>query len=183
MPGSPPPPHPPLSENPWEPYNSKLQFQTADLLFCKIEMSSGFIDELLELWGESLEQCGEPGPFGLHEQMYATIDSTKHGDIPWKCMAAEFAGEITGDLPSWKKDVHEIWYRDVDAVIAQMLSNPDFKEQFDYVPYIGLDKKGDRHWSDFMSGNYAWRHSVRFVLYPGYVWILLTALFTDSNLQ
>ena len=41
-----------------------------------------------------------------------------------------------------------------------MLDNPDFKGQFDYQPYVELGRKGERCWSNFMSGNFAWRHSV-----------------------
>ncbi|EDR13269.1 uncharacterized protein LACBIDRAFT_322804 [Laccaria bicolor S238N-H82] len=44
----------------------------------------------------------------------------------------------------WHTDfpVPEICYHDPDAIIWNMLDNPDFKGQFDYVPYIELDKSG-----------------------------------------
>jgi hypothetical protein len=54
----------------------------------------------------------------------------------------------------------EVFYRDPDLVLRQMLENPDFDGQIDYAAYIGLDKTGKRYWSDFMSGNFAYRRSV-----------------------
>jgi len=41
-----------------------------------------------------------------------------------------------------------------------MLDNPDFDNQFDYAPYVELDKAGQRRWNEFMSGNFSWRHAV-----------------------
>ncbi|KAJ7868968.1 hypothetical protein B0H14DRAFT_3132512 [Mycena olivaceomarginata] len=52
---------------------------------------------------------------------------------------------------------YEIWYRDPDVVIRNMLGNPDFDGEFDTTPYVELDRHGQRRWSDFMSGNFAWK--------------------------
>ncbi|KAJ7813044.1 hypothetical protein B0H14DRAFT_3090426 [Mycena olivaceomarginata] len=40
-----------------------------------------------------------------------------------------------------------------------MLDNPDFEGAFDSAPYVHLDADGKRRWHDFMSANFAWRHS------------------------
>jgi len=45
----------------------------------------------------SLKNSGEIGPFGFHEQMYAMIDATKHGDVPWKCFTMNYAGEVAAN--------------------------------------------------------------------------------------
>jgi hypothetical protein len=45
-----------------------------------------------------------------------------------------------------------------------MLKNPDFSSQFDYAPYIDLDKSGQRRWNEFMSGNFSWRHAVSLLI-------------------
>ncbi|KAF8952643.1 hypothetical protein BDZ97DRAFT_1681013 [Flammula alnicola] len=157
--GTPPPPRPSSADRPWAPYENELQFRTADFLYRQVEMSAGNIDTLLELWASSLEKSGELGPFGSYEQMYATIDSTRHGDVPWKCFTTGWAGDILPGDATWKSAEYEVWYRDPDEVIKHMLDNPDFDGQFDYAGYVGLDKSGKRHWSDFMSGNYVYRHS------------------------
>jgi hypothetical protein len=36
-----------------------------------------------------------------------------------------------------------------------MLSNPDFKDGFDYVPLQEYDMDGNHHYQHFMSGNWA----------------------------
>ena len=42
----------------------------------------------------------------------------------------------------WQQEEYEICYRDPDAIIQDMLNNPDFNGQFDYAPYVELDKSG-----------------------------------------
>lgn len=59
-------------------------------------------------------------------------------------------------------DVYEVWYRDPLVVTRNLLDNPNFASEFDYSPYVELGRDGKRRWSDFMSGNLAWRHSVSF---------------------
>ena len=51
------------------------------------------------------------------------------------------------------------------ALIPQatnMLDNPDFDREFDYAPYVEVDKSGQRRWNEPMLGNFAWRHVVHF---------------------
>lgn len=122
-------------------------------------MSGGHIDELMDIWALSQADGGN-SPFSSHEDLYATIDAIKHGDAPWKCFKTSYAGEIGRNAPSWQLAEYEVWYRDPETVAANLLDNPDLNGQFDYAPYIELDKNEKRRWSDFMSGNFAWRHSV-----------------------
>lgn len=83
------------------------------------------------------------------------------GDAPWKCFSAGYQGKKAPDHPRWQDAKYNVWYRDPATVIKQLFDNPDFNNQFDYAPYIGLNKAGKRTWSDFMSGNSSWKHSVR----------------------
>jgi hypothetical protein len=69
--------------------------------------------------------------------------------------------ELNDSAASWKKQEYEVWYRDPDTVLTNLLSNPDFDGQFDYQPYVETDEEGNRWFGDFMSGNHAWRQSVR----------------------
>ena len=162
-PGTPPPPRP-LPATPWDPYASGVQFKTADFLYRRAKMSAGNIDELLDIWAESMEN-GEDPPFRSHEELYDTIDATWHGDAPWTCLAVSYNGETTPNSPTWQLDEWEVFYRDPDLVLSHLLDNPDFDGLFDYAVYVGLDKSGKRYWTDFMSGNFAYRRSVRsFVL-------------------
>ncbi len=155
-----PPPPPPLPDSPWEPYANAVQFKTADFLYRRAEMSAGNIDELLDVWAESM-QIGEDPPFCSHDDMYDTIDATRHGDAPWRCFAVSCSGEVDIHSPTWQQDEWEIYYRDPSVVLTHLLNNPDFDGLFDYAAYVGLDTAGKRHWSDFMSGNFAYQRSVR----------------------
>ncbi|KAJ7818062.1 hypothetical protein B0H14DRAFT_2601559 [Mycena olivaceomarginata] len=90
--------------------------------------------------------------------LYETIDATKLSDAPWQCFQTELLA--TGeDVPVWARQSYEIWYRDPEVVISNMLDNPDFDGAFDTAPYVHLDSNGKRRWHDFMSANFAWRHS------------------------
>ena len=160
-PETPPPPRVDADHNDWSPYEDEIQFRAADFLFRKDEMSVPNIDYLMELWAMSMAKHDDLGPFDSYDHLYATIDATKLGDAPWKCFSATFSGPLGPDAPSWKLASYQVWYRDPDVVIRNLLDNPDFNGQFDYAPYVQLDKDGNRRWSDFMSGNFSWRHCVR----------------------
>lgn len=154
-------PPPPRDLDPaWAPFETEQQFRVADFLYRKAEMSAGNIDTLLEIWGLTMAQNEDLGPFTNYEQMYGAIDSISFGDAPWKCFSAGYQGEKGPNHPSWQDAEYDVWYRDPATVIKQLFDNPDFDKQFDYAPYVGLNKAGKQKWSDFMSGNFAWRHSV-----------------------
>ena len=82
------------------------------------------------------------------------------GDAPWKCFKTLFDAPIEENVPSWKKQEYDVWYRDPEVVAHNMLANSDFAKEFDSVPYVELDAEGGRWQSDFMSGNFAWHQSV-----------------------
>lgn len=104
---------------------------------------------------------GEDAPFRSHEHVYETIDTTCHGDTPWKCLVVSYNGKASPNCPTWQANEWEVHYRDPDLVLSHLLDNPDFDGLLDYAAYIGLDKSGKRYWSDFMSGDFAYRRSVR----------------------
>ncbi|KAJ6454819.1 hypothetical protein C8R45DRAFT_1188893 [Mycena sanguinolenta] len=156
-PGAAPEPRNTKAADDWSPYDDKVQFQLADFVFRKVEMSSKNIDQLLEMWALSMMKHGDLGPFQDYKEIYETIDATAMGDAPWKCLVTE-PFDPSPNAPAWARHQHEIWYRDPDVVISNMLDNPDLDGAFDPTPYVELDSQGKRRWSDFMSGNFAWRH-------------------------
>ncbi|KAH9038559.1 hypothetical protein EDB85DRAFT_1860463 [Lactarius pseudohatsudake] len=158
-PGAPPPPRETPAQGDWTPFDSEAQFMLADLLFRRAEMSASNIDTLVDIWAQSTAEVNQPPPFESHEHMYATIDASTLGDVPWKCFIAGFSGNVDNSSPEWMRTSYDVWYRDPDVVVSNMLSNPDFAGQFDLRPYIDLDSGGKRRWSNVMSGNIAWRHS------------------------
>ena len=143
----------------WTPFEDEVQFKLADLLYHCAEVSARNIDPLLELWSLSMEGIGS-APFGDHQDMHTAINSSTLGDVPWQCLTTRFKEDADDGDPIWMHTTYEIWYLDPDAVVSAMLANPDFNGQFDLHAYIDLDAKGERCWSNVMSGNIAWRHSV-----------------------
>ncbi|KAJ6631895.1 hypothetical protein B0H10DRAFT_2172192 [Mycena sp. CBHHK59/15] len=149
--GTPPPPRTRAPTDDWSPYKDSVQFNVADFLFRKVQMSSKNIDYLLELWALSLMKHEDLGPFQSYEDLYKTIDATKLGDAPWQCFQTEPLA-VGDDALAWAHQSYEIWYRDPDVVIANMLDDPDFDGAFNTAPY-------GRGAGTFMSANFAWRHS------------------------
>jgi Plavaka transposase len=133
-----------------------------EFLYKKVEMSAGDVDELMDIWAIKDDDLA---PFSPHEHMYATIDEIKHGDAPWKSFTISYAGHLGPDPPSWQLQDYQVWCRDPDIVAMNMLDNPDFDGEFDYGPYVEVDKSGQRRWNEPMSGNFAWRHAVHFILF------------------
>lgn len=160
-PDSPSPLRPSQSPNDWGPYGSKLQFETAELIFKNAELSAGKIDTLCDLWARSLGEGVNP-PFTNHRELYETIDATPLGDIPWRSFKLKYTGEQPADrAPSWMNEIYEFWFRDPHSLVANILSNPDFNGQIDYSPYRDfLENDGTRRYEHFMSGDWAWTQAV-----------------------
>lgn len=173
-----PPSTPPLPRSdpspdasPWDPFDDQTQFRMAEFLYKKVEMSAGDIDELMDIWATSKavdefdSDSDEISPFSSHEHMNTTIDEIKHGDAAWKSFTISYAGHLGEDPPSWQLQDYQVWYCDPDVVATNMLDNPDFDREFDYAPYVEVDNSGQRRWNEPMSGNFPWRHAVRFYFY------------------
>ncbi|KAI9429761.1 hypothetical protein H4582DRAFT_1826008, partial [Lactarius indigo] len=158
-PGAPPPPWESAPGGDWAPFENEVQFQLADLIYRRAELSATNIDTLLQLWAQSLSEFDSAAPFESHEDLYSLIDSSAHGDVPWECLVTTVPEDVDEGAPSWMRTVYEVWYRNPDSVLSAMLSNPDFHGLFDLRPYIDLNADGTRLWSDVMSGNIAWRRS------------------------
>ena len=142
--GTPSVPRPSPDPDDWDPFEDELQFLIADFLYWQEEMSAGNINALLDLWVLNMAKHDDMVPFSSYEHMYHTIDNIKHGDAPWKSFTTSYAGELDPNAPSWQLQDFEVWFRDLDLVVRNMLDNPDLNGHFDYAPYIDLDKAGNR---------------------------------------
>ncbi|KAH9031196.1 hypothetical protein EDB85DRAFT_2074138 [Lactarius pseudohatsudake] len=161
---TPPPARSDLPPDDWSPFKDAAQFLLADFLFRKAQMSASNINELFDFWALSVEKYDIAAPYDSHRTLYATIDAIQDGDAPWQCLSVNVASndsdsDIPEHAPSWKREEYEVWYRDPDVVIRNLLDNPDFASQFDTAPYIMTNTQGERRWTDFMSGHFAWRRS------------------------
>jgi hypothetical protein len=127
-------------------------------------MSAGDIDFVFNLWAASLAAHGDTPPFTNHTDMYDTIDSTPLGDVPWQSFSSQYNGILPDDLddiPSWMKSEYDVWFRDPQLLVHNIISNPDFKDEFDYAPLQEYSVSDGAHqFQDFMSGDWCWKQAV-----------------------
>ncbi|KAG6806075.1 hypothetical protein H0H92_012797, partial [Tricholoma furcatifolium] len=157
---APPPPwdHPLFDD--FFPYEDRPSFELADILFRRDQMSASNIDDLMQVWGARHTNNGPP--FCDKQDLYDTIDSTPIGGVPWQSFSCQYDGLIEdGDAETapWKFKQFDIWYRDPRLVIRNQLGNPDFKNNMDFCAKRVFDANNKRCYENFMSGNWAWRHS------------------------
>lgn len=164
-PSAPPPHYPNADSDDWAPYEKRLDFETAEFLFKRNQMSGGDIDFLFSLWAASLAAHDDNPPFASHNDLYDTIDATLLGDVPWESFSARYNGaKPDGEIPSWMTADFDVWFRDPHTVVKNLLSNPDFDNEFDYTPFQERDTEGNHRFQDFMSGNWAWKQAVQYTV-------------------
>ena len=158
-PNTPPPPTvqpPPTNLSPFE---SRVEFELAELLFTQTEMSNTQFNNLMELWAADAARDGREPPFGGSREFWAIIDSIE-GGVEWKRFEVKYSGELpNGPVPNWMTQPLEVFYRDPKTVLHKILKNRTFDDKFTYTPYREY-KNMKRHWSEFMSGNWAWDQAV-----------------------
>jgi Plavaka transposase len=124
-------------------------------------MSGGDINLLLNLWAISLMPYGAEPPFRNQDELYSCIDATTLGDIRWESFALRYTGQRPdGPIPPWMDDDYKIWFRNPRKLIHGLISNPDFKGEFDHAPFHEY-VDGKHRFHDFMSGDWAWKQAVR----------------------
>jgi len=151
-----------VEHNDWDPFHNRAQFEIADFLYRRNQMPGSQVDVLLDLWSASGDDGTEP-PFASHTDLYETIDSIRLGDLRWICFTVKYNGPLpVGEamVPTWMTTEHEVWCRDVRLLIRDQLANPDFDGEIDYSPLRAFGPTGKREWSNFMTGNWAWKQAV-----------------------
>jgi hypothetical protein len=158
---TPPPPNADKSPDDWTPYENRLQFEVADFLFRRNQMSVGDINFILHLWSASLAVHDDEPPFTNSTSMYNAIDSTPLAGTVWESFSLQYNGDDHDeDAQSWTDAEYNVWFRDPRSLVHDLISNPDFKADFDYVPFQEHTNDGVHHFQDFMSGNWVWRQAV-----------------------
>ena len=159
--GALPPPWEERAIDGFDTFNDAAAFELADLLFRRDQMSGTNINDLLQIWARTLPQDQDP-PFVSKNEMYNTIDNLGHGGAPWNCFTVKYNGEIKeGDVTPWKHKSFEVWHRDPRILMHNQLRNRDYADEMDFASKDVRDMDGKRRYSDFMSGNWSWRQSVR----------------------
>jgi len=160
-PDTPPPPRcPDRTPDDWTPFRDRIEFETAELLYCRIQMSAPNINTLMDLWAATLLKYDDAPPFAGASDLYNTIDSTPLGDVPWKRFSVGYSGELPdGTVPQWMTSEYEIWFRDPHLIIKSMIGNPDYEKSVNTAPFQGFDSNGYREYQNFMSGDWAWEEA------------------------
>jgi len=167
-PNTPPPPLRTASDNDWTPYTSRTQFETADLLYRRTQMSAKQVDALMDIWAATLIEANPDNPkrqippFRSARHLYDVIDNTPLAGMKWSKFYVKYAGnQPSSNRPPWMDQTFDVWFRDPLACLRNMLANPDFKDSFDYGPYREYSVESDeRQYQDFMSGDWASFHAV-----------------------
>ncbi|KAG1894397.1 uncharacterized protein F5891DRAFT_931937, partial [Suillus fuscotomentosus] len=157
---APPPPHMDALPTDWMPYDNCAEFETAEFLFMRNQMSAKQIDTLLDLWAVTLIKHNNAPQFANHRDMYATIDATPLGDTPWKSFTLCYNGaKPKQDVPLWMDGQYDVWYRDPLEMMCSILANCAFDGGIKYSPYHDYTTEDKQYWKNFMSGDWAWKQA------------------------
>jgi hypothetical protein len=134
----------------------------------KRQSSAGDIDTLFKQWRErSMFKTGvDITPFEDHQHMFDTIDSIPYGDSTWSEFTTQYDGPVEDGVEEWKQATHTFHSRNILDVVCQVCGNSSFDGHFDYVAYKKYEKntrtgRWERKFRNVMSGQWAWRQSVR----------------------
>ncbi|KAH9952829.1 hypothetical protein BJV74DRAFT_929895 [Russula compacta] len=97
-------PTPPNDEptNPWNPFDSRVEFDFAHYHFVEAQSSADLIDKALDIWAATVMEFGGDSPWRNSDELYATIDAIQHGEAPWKVFKIRYQGPLPpGTPPKW----------------------------------------------------------------------------------
>jgi hypothetical protein len=164
--GTPPPPLPSHAEreSSWHPFSNQAQFELADFLFRKNEMSGAQIDELMQIWASLNKDPGskfEFPPFASARDLYQKIDQIDNSKT-WHSFSFTYADANLEDerLPTWQRATYQLVLRNAKSLVQEQLACPEFKNHMDYCPRQEFGDHQKCIWSNFMSGNWAWEQCV-----------------------
>jgi hypothetical protein len=158
-------PQPPLFEdpnNPYFPFDDRIQYELARLLFAEAKLPQVHIEKLFSLWEAHALKSASSAPFSSLKDMLDHVDAITLGDTPWQSFNVCYTGEVPEEgAPLWMSEKYECHFRDPRALLADMLADRSFNGHFDDAAYIKINAQGERVRKDFMSANFAWLSSVR----------------------
>jgi hypothetical protein len=144
----------------WSPFETRVEFEMADFLYCRNQMPAMQINDLMDVWAASLGE-GDSPPYCDHDDVYETIDAIPLGDARWESLTMTYTGTRPDvNIPPWMEADYEIWYRNPHTIIRNQLASPEFEHEIDYTPKQVFDNKSEREYSDLMTGNWSWNQAV-----------------------
>ncbi|KAH7903406.1 hypothetical protein BJ138DRAFT_1120420 [Hygrophoropsis aurantiaca] len=136
-PGTPPAPRVPPHRDSWAPFNDRSHFELADFLFQRNQMPGAQVDGLMHILAALYNT---PPLYQGHNDLYDTIDSIPHGEVPWESLTVKYHdpnnpdGDLNPNSPPWMHAEYDVWFRNPRELLRNQLSNPDFDGEFDYTP-------------------------------------------------
>jgi Plavaka transposase len=104
------------------------------------------IDILLKLWGATLAKYGDAAPFSNYRDLYTIMNSIPFGDTPWELFNVVYTGDKPNrDALSWMLANYDVWFRSPHTLLHNLISNPDFDKDSDYVPFHEYDQFGNHY--------------------------------------
>ena len=105
----------------WMPYAGRVEFELAEFIYQRNQMSGPDIDHLLYLWSVSAANYGQSAPFQNHKHLYDTIDATPLGDVPWETFSLKFNGDKPeNNAPPWMDASYDVWFREIQILIKDL---------------------------------------------------------------
>ncbi|KAI9569773.1 hypothetical protein HD554DRAFT_2019509 [Boletus coccyginus] len=156
-PATPPLPFDPCVQGDWTPFTSRVQFELAEFLYQKVQMSAGKTDILMDILASLYE--GQDPPFRSHDDLYTSIDAIPYGECPWQSFSVKYLGPLPTDPPSWMLANYDVWYHNPLSLLEQQFRNPEFAGAIDYAAKVVTDENGRREVCNLMSGQWAWDQS------------------------
>ena len=173
------------SPNDWTPYRDRVDFELIEFLYQTVQMSAGSIDTLSQLIRATLLAHGacldDIDIFARNNDLLTKIDATVVGDVPWQGFTTFYQGPRPGEAPDWMTTGYDVWHRDPQQILHNLLANRDFNGDFDYAPFREFDATKRRRYRDFMSGDWAWNEADIIAQDPGTHGAMLVPLILGSN--
>ena len=142
-PGMEPTPRDVPDKDDWYPFASCIEFETVEFLFKENQMPQSHVDRLMRLWTASMLHHNDWAPYSGHADLHQVIDAIPHGDVPWQSIQVHYSGNLPEPVaPSLMTKGYDIWFRDPNTVVKNLLSNPDFHGHFDYTLYREFELTG-----------------------------------------
>ena len=107
------------------------------------------------------------------QSLCTTLSTQPLGDMPWQSFMLKYNGDLPdGEVPApWMETGYNAWYQDPCTLIHNIISNPNFKGEFEYAPYQEYSDDGQHFFQDMMSGDWVWNQAVSSTWFP--LWLIL----------
>ncbi|KAH9910467.1 uncharacterized protein BXZ73DRAFT_108958 [Epithele typhae] len=181
-PNTPPPPH--CDAVDWNPFPGRPSFEYAELVYDASPQSEEAILQLRQILRAQFVLDGHEDydPFPQSKpDIEDLIDAIPYGEVPWRTLLVRYRGVVGPDSPSWKRQIFKLHTRDSLRSVETLAGNPEFKDQFDYVPYEEYTGPNCRRVCNLMSGQWAFNKANEIAVDPSTHGCMLTPIILGAD--